>query len=438
LSLDVMDTQRTASHAGLTAFCYLTLPQGDIPHGWENSHRPRCRRGPGKASERRHASAQRDRGRHRAWLFLQVEPTGTKTWVRRFRHVGVPKKVTLGRAGEDGLSLVAARGAAARHAQQLEQGGLPVAPVTTTTGDSVVAAAAQFLELYAHRKTRASTANVTEQIFNRAILPAWRGRSIQDLRRRDVLDLIESIARERGPYAANRALAVLTKFFNWLCARDVIASSPAQGVERPHREQARERILTDAELTRLWLACATAGASGDAIRMMVLTGARRTEVGEMRWSEIDSKRRVWVLPSARSKNHLEHIIPLSTQAWDILQARPRFAGCDFVFTTTGQRPVAEWARAKHRISTTAAIPEQSWRLHDLRRTTASGLQRLGVAVPVVERALNHVSGAFRGIVGTYQLHDYADEVRIGLQRWGDHVEQLVGGRLAKIVKLRQR
>ena len=109
-----------------------------------------------------------------------------------------------------------------------------------------------------------------------------------------------------------------------------------------------------------------------------------------------------------------------------------------MFSADGKRAVNNWDEVKHRISAKAGITASSWRLHDLRRTAASGMQKIGVSVPVIEKALNHVSGTFRGIVGVYQQHDYADEVRIAFQRWGDRVEEIIGGEPAKVVKLRIR
>jgi integrase len=294
---------------------------------------------------------------------------------------------------------------------------------------------AQFLELHAYRKTRASTAWATERVFNRLVLPAWRGRSIHDIRRRDVIELVDNVATDR-PYLANRTLGTLSKFYNWLIARDVVETSPVTGVERPHKEKPRERTLTDPELRQLWRACEGDGPFGQALRLIVLAGARRNEASHIRFSEIDEERRLWILPSERSKNAREHAIPLSSQAWAIIQSMPRFAGCDYVFTADGSRPVTGWDKAKMRLSAKAGIAEKSWRLHDLRRTAASGMQRLGVPVPVIEKALNHQSGVFRGIVGTYQTHDYADQVRIAFERWADHVEALVSGKPAKVVNLR--
>jgi integrase len=169
-----------------------------------------------------------------------------------------------------------------------------------------------------------------------------------------------------------------------------------------------------------------------------MTGARRNEVSHMKWSEIDEERQAWILPSERSKNARPHAIPLSSQAWTIIRNMPRFADCDYVFTADGRGPIVGWAKAKTRLSAKASITEESWRLHDLRRSTAAGLAKLGVSVPVIEKALNHQSGVFRGIVSTYQTFDYADEIAIAMQRWGDHVEQLVGGKPAKVIKLRGR
>jgi len=380
-------------------------------------------------------------------LHLVVQPTGTRSWAFRFRRRTDRKnvKLTLGKAGDGGLSLAAARHAAAAHRHRLEQGAVLVTPVTAVTpqsvrtGDKVETAVASFLELHVRRKNRISTARVTENIFNRIIVPAWRNRTIDSIRRRDIIDLVEDVAASGRGYHANRTCAVLSKFFAWLVARDALTFSPVTGVERPHKEKTRSRVLTDDELRVLWLACGHEGASGEAIRLMTLTGARRGEVGEMSRREVDQDHQLWNLPAERTKNGRPHTIPLSTQAWTLIEARPRFAGCDFVFTIDGKRAVNNWDEVKHRISAKAGITASSWRLHDLRRTCASGMQRLGVSVPVVEKALNHGSNSFRGIIATYQTHDYADEIRVALQRWGDHVEDLVSDRKpSTVVRLRKR
>ena len=147
----------------------------------------------------------------------------------------------------------------------------------------------------------------------------------------------------------------------------------------------------------------------------------------MTWGEVDPERRLWVIPGERSKNGRDHAVPLSVQAWAIIESAPTFAGCDYVLSADGLGPVAGWAKAKTRLSAKAGIIEGSWRLHDLRRTFAVGLQRLGVQTGAIEKALNHVSGTFRGVTGVYQVYDYRAEIAVALQRWADFVEQLVSG-----------
>jgi integrase len=375
-------------------------------------------------------------------LYLVVQPSGTRSWAFRFCHNGKTGKKTLGRAGVGGLTLAAARAAAAAHRHRLDQGAdvtavLSVTPKAEGGGDKLEMAVAAFLELHAYRKTRPSTAWATERVFNRIILPAWRGRSIASIRKRDVIDLVESVAVSGRGYLANRTLGTCSKFFNWLVARDALAFSPVTGIEKPHQEEVRERTLTDAELRRLWLACEDGEPFGQALRVLILTGARRNEISQMRRSELDEGG-TWTLPRERSKNRRPHKLVLPSQARAIIAAMPVIAGCDFVFTADGKRPVTGWDKAKVRISAKAGIAAASWRLHDLRRTAATGMQCLGIQVPVIEKALNHISGTFRGIVGVYQQHDYADEVRIALQKWADRVEEIVGGKPAKVVKLRVR
>jgi integrase len=378
-------------------------------------------------------------------LYLVVQPSGAKGFHLRYRFGGRTRNLRLGdaalsevEADNGALTLAAARVRAAEARLQIERGVDPGDNRPAYAGpDRVEALVAQFLDLHVRRKTRANSAAATERIFRNIVLPAWRGRSIQDIRRRDVISLIEDVAGDR-PFAANRTLAALSKFSHWLLARDVIATSFTTGVSRPHREVPRDRTLDAMELRALWPASSGDDPAAQAVRLMILTGCRRNEVGHMRWSEVDAERRLWTIPAERSKNGRAHAVPLSAQAWRVLSGVPRFVDCDFVFTLDGQVPINHWGGAKARLSAKAGIDPAGWRLHDLRRTCAAGMQALGVSVAVIERALNHVGGEFRGIVGTYQTHDYRDEIRVALQRWGDRIDQLVGGKSAKVVKLNRR
>src|SRR5262249_61235423 len=186
-----------------------------------------------------------------------------------------------------------------------------VTPQSVRTGDKVETAVAAFLELHVRRKNRVSTARVTENIFHRIIVPACRDRTSDSIRRRDIIDLVEDVAASGRGYHANRTCAVLSKFFAWLVARDALTFSPVTGVERPHKEKIRSRVLTDDELRVLWLACGHEGASGEAIRLMILTGARRGEGGEMSRREGEQGYQLCDLPAEAHKNGTPQTTPLS-------------------------------------------------------------------------------------------------------------------------------
>jgi integrase len=377
-------------------------------------------------------------------LYLVVQPSGVKSWAHRYRFNGTPSKDTLGSVRE--ITLSTARKLVAEQRHQIEQGIDPAAHrraarvaaveiAERAESDNVAAMVALFIER--HAKKRRTWAQ-TEDMFRRLVLPKWRGRTVHEIRRRDVIDLVEGIASDR-PYMANRTLGVLSKFFNWLVARDVIEVSPANGIDRPGEEKARDRVLADDELRRLWLAASepAEGPFGVMVRLLILTGQRRGEVAGMRWSEIDADDRLWLLPASRTKNGKPHTVPLVPAAWDLIQACPRLADSDFVLTVVGTQPITGFGRAKRRLASKAKLRTE-WRLHDLRRTCASGLQRLGVRAEVIERCLNHVSGLYRGVSGTYQRDPLIEATSDALQKWSDHVERLVGGKPATVVKLRRR
>jgi integrase len=204
---------------------------------------------------------------------------------------------------------------------------------------------------------------------------------------------------------------------------------PEYGRLRPKR--AATGFLADDELNAVWQGAEAIGwPFGQIIRMLVLTGQRRGEVAGMRWQELNFDAKTWTLPKERCKNGIEHVVPLSRPAIEILESLPRIAG-DLVFSYNGRTVPDGFDRAKKRIDAFIAgrkgqpIPE--WRLHDLRRTFASGCARLGIAIHVVERCLNHSSGTFRGIVSVYQKHDFADEKRVAMETWARHVESVVSG-----------
>jgi integrase len=276
----------------------------------------------------------------------------------------------------------------------------------------------QFLDRHAKKKYRPKTLYGVTRYLN--TLDRWGGsRKLDAVARADIRSLLDGID---APVAANRTHAVLKTFFNWCVENDLIAHSPVTGMRAPHRETPRDRVLTDDELRAVWLAAEKEGFPlGTIIQLLILTGQRRGEVTGMRWFELDlSGAGLWTLPRERTKNDRRHEVPLSKQATAILNAVPRIGDCEFVFTLNGISPSNNF-KAVPRLDVGIA----PWTLHDLRRTAASGMAKLGVSLAVIEKVLNHKGGSFGGIVGVYQRHEFAEEKREALQRWADYVEQLV-------------
>jgi integrase len=163
------------------------------------------------------------------------------------------------------------------------------------------------------------------------------------------------------------------------------------------------------------------------VQLLVLTGQRRDEVAGMRWDELDLDAGLWNLPRGRVKNDQGHEVPLSAAAGVILKSIPHIAGSPFVLTTNGGAPSSGYSKGKHKLDALLPPDMPAWRLHDLRRTVASGMARLGINLPVIEKVLNHSSGSFAGIVSVYQRHSFADEKRAALDAWGQHIHRLIAG-----------
>ena len=381
-------------------------------------------------------------------LYLVIQPSKKKSWAVRYRFRGQAKKLTL-----DGFpSLATARKLAQEALDSVAEGLDPAAEkrakkYADTSSDLFSAVAADFVERHAKRNTRASSVRLSEQWLNKDVLPRWGNKRIQEITKRDVLDLLDAVIDRGGGLSANRVLAVVRKLFAWAVQRGIITISPAAGIKPPLAEQSRDRILTDDEIRWLWLACERVGYPfGSMAKMLLLSGQRRNEVAGMTWGEIDLDKKLWTLPGGRTKNDEAHEVPLSDTALAVIASLPRIkSDKGFLFTTNGNTHVSGYSRAKAVIDKTMLdiareergdIEIPRWTFHDLRRTAVSGMARLGISLPVIEKVVNHSSGSFAGIVGVYQRHSFADEKRNALEAWGKFVVSLIEGRPANVVPLR--
>jgi integrase len=295
-----------------------------------------------------------------------------------------------------------------------------------------------------------------------SLAATWADRDVREIDRHDIHTLVDEarrhgipgLPRRNGGTSASRGRkmhAALSGLFRWLLQQRRVTSNPCIGVWRPSAPPPRERVLSEAEVRWFWRASEQlAPPFGAALKLLLLSGCRLNEVAAMRRAELSEDGATWTIPGERTKNHRTHLVSLSLLAQDTIAALPRVEGT-FVFTTTGRSPISGWSKTKAQLDELmlaiaraeaeaagrdpAEIVIPRWTIHDLRRTSASGMQRLGIRVEVIERALNHLSGAYQGVGGTYQRDPMLDERREALERWGDHVQGIVSGSLSNVVEM---
>ncbi len=280
----------------------------------------------------------------------------------------------------------------------------------------------------------------TDRTFKVNVTPAWGKRPIASITRRDVIDLLEKIDKERGPYMSNRTLAVIRRLFAWAVERDVIDASPAANVKPVGKEVSRDRVLTDDELRAFWRAT-----EGDDhpwhpfLRTLLLTAQRRSEVATMRWKDLDldGDKLLWSIPREFVKADRAHDVPLAPEVVDMVNDLPRHCGPHVFTTGDGTAPISGFTLAKRRLDKkmlealqadaddpeTVELPR--WTLHDLRRTAATNMAVLNFSPHVVGAVLNHSPGGTHGITAIYVRFRYDDERRQALAAWARRLEQIV-------------
>lgn len=418
-------------------------------------------------------------------LYLVIQSAGAKSWAFRYRFAGRPKKLTLGAvylgtdeieqpvldqpntlagarklAGEAALQVARGIDPAKHKKREKKQAQLRAEHSELLDRDTVEAVARPFIEKYAKPNTRPASWLQTARLIGLKpdpeddtklirtetggeVLSQWEGRTVHEITRRDVHDLLDRIVSRGSPVTANRVLAAIRKMFAWAASRDIVPVSPCVGVAPPTAETSRDRVLSDDELGLVWRGADAIGwPFGPMVQTLILTLQRRDEVAGMSRRELKPQDRLWVIPRERVKNSQEHEVPLLPAAWALLDGLPKVGKAGLVFSITGDTHVSGFSRAKERLdaeifklqksdamrggaSGAAVEPIPNWTLHDLRRTGATGMARLGINLPVIEKILNHTSGSFKGVAGVYQRHSFADEKRRAMETWSNFVQSLV-------------
>jgi integrase len=350
-------------------------------------------------------------------LGLRLSPSGTKTWFAMRRVNGRMKRVTLGRYPDIGLA--EARMQAADVFTRISCGASPKpisAPLFAKVFDD-------WLDKDQTARQRRSAIE-KRRALNCDVVPILANRPIDTITKADIRGILDRVVKRGAPIHANRLLAYLRRLFNWAVEQDILATSPANGIKKPAEERSRDRTLSSKELAFIWKSvCQLSDPFGAYIKALILTGQRRNEVAGARWEEFDFDKGEWVIPGTRAKNGKAHLVHISGQLAEVLQGIGRIDDCAYVFTTNGITPISGFSKIKAKLDKLTKLP--SWTLHDLRRTFATIMTGdLSIEPVVVDKILNHSSGAVTGIAAVYQRHAYLEQRKQALETWGKFVLQI--------------
>jgi integrase len=255
----------------------------------------------------------------------------------------------------------------------------------------------------------------------------------------DIATRLNTINRTSGSVTVGRARSALSSMFTWAMQQGFMGPNPRNpviGTAAPDSAPSRDRVLKDTELAGIWRACRDDD-FGKIVKLLMLTACRRDEIGGLRWSEIDRDNGTLTLPKERVKNKHEHTLPATPMALEIVLSVPERAGRDHLFGDRSQSGFTAWGEAKAELDARLAGKVAPWRLHDIRRSVATGMADLDVEPHIIEAVLNHYSGHRSGTAGIYNRAKYARQIHSALNLWDDHLRSLVEGGARKIVRFQQ-
>jgi integrase len=359
-----------------------------------------------------------------------------RTWTAQFRVDGRTRRVTIGDA--ERLTSAQAREAARKLLARASLGHDPQAERETKRAQAALtfrSVAETYLEAKRPELRPASFRVSKLYLLGSSYFGALHPIGVSSITRADIAARLTAITRGHSANTSAAARRQIAALFRWAMEEGFVQSNPVIGTRQPARPIERDRVLADAELTAIW------NASGDddfgrITRLLILLGSRRQEVGGMRWSEFDLDAGTWALPGARAKNRRGHAITMPPAALAIIKSVPQHAGRDHLFGETAGAGFMSWARGKVALDQRLGDTVKPWRVHDIRRSVATGMADIGIEPHVVEAVLSHYSGHRAGTAGIYNRSPYERAVKTALARWSEHVLALVEGRASKVVPLR--
>ena len=354
----------------------------------------------------------------------------SRSWIAQYRRAGASRRMLIGSA--EVVTADQARAKAKKVLAAVALGDDPQAEKAERRTKDQVTMRAVVNEYIADRTSdwRAQTRHGVTLYLTGPYFRTLHGMAVDKITRRDVASRLVAIKREHSPIVAAAARAKLSAFFVWCLRQGLTEHNPVIGTEQPKRTASRDRVLSDDELATIWRSC-NDGDHGKIVRMMILTGCRRNEIGGMCWSEIAPDKSTWTLPAVRSKNKRALTLPVLPMMREILDTVPQMVSRDQLFGQRSEKGFAGWDKGKQSIDEGSGVT--GWRRHDLRRTVATRMADIGIAPHIIEATLNHYSGHRAGVAGVYNKSSYQREIRAALAQWHDHVRSIVTGGERKIV-----
>jgi integrase len=366
---------------------------------------------------------------------LRLKPTRQASrWIYQYRHGGRQRRVTFGAL--TALSASQARKIAADLHARAHLGQDPAgdkAEQKVRAAETMGALLKSYLPYKREQLGERSYIEVERHLLKHC--KPLHSLPIAKIDRRAISSRKAAIATQSGNIAANRVHASLSAFFSWCIQEGLLDSNPSAGATR-YPEKSRDRVLNDQELRAIWAATSGDDDYSSAVRLLMFTGCRLTEIAALRWSEIVGDR--IVLPPSRTKNRRQHVVPLAPAARAILNTRPPRSDRDLIFGRRYDRPLRGWTVLKTALDKRihdSATHVEPWGHHDLRRTAATRMAELGVQPHIIEAVLNRVSGHKHAVAGIYNRAAYEAEKARALQLWAEHLMSIVEGRKPKVVPL---
>jgi integrase len=346
-----------------------------------------------------------------------------RSWLVQYRRAGATRRLLLGPGNV--LSAEAARAAAKKALAQVALGEDPQEDKVERRSRDKLTRFSDIVEEYLawkRTKVRPSTFREIERYLTGSYFKPLHTMSMDTISRRDIAARLVIISRASGNVTSACARTTISAFFTWAMQMGLVEQNSVMGVIKSKNAEEGTHVLTDPELAALWRACGDDD-FGRIVKLLILTGCRRQEIGGMCWPELDTDHGTWTIPSDRSKNARAHTLPLPQLAWEIIQSVPHRASRGHLFGVHADEGFTNW-RAKSALDVRLGAAVRPYHLHDIRRSVATRMADIGVQPHVIEQILNHQSGHRAGVAGIYNRSSYEREVRAALALWADHIRSL--------------